>query len=99
MFYVKHHVRESAFHNYSSGCNESLLSVARVQLILCKDNANERQESLLSVARVQLILCKDNNFYFSKQNFATFIQNNMAYWQKSESRQINPPAFACIMSE
>ena len=31
-----------------------------MQLILCKDNANERKESLLSISRVQLILCKDN---------------------------------------
>jgi hypothetical protein len=30
-----------------------------VQLILCKDNANERNESLLSNCRVQLIFCKD----------------------------------------
>jgi hypothetical protein len=32
---------------------------AEMQLILCKDNANERNESLLSDCRVQLILCKD----------------------------------------
>jgi hypothetical protein len=31
-----------------------------VQLILCKDNANEWKESLLLISRVQLILCKDN---------------------------------------
>ena len=34
-----------------------------MQLILCKDNANERKESLLSISRVQLILCKDNASY------------------------------------
>ena len=37
-----------------------MLTNSRVQLILCKDNANERKESLLSVSRVQLILCKDS---------------------------------------
>ena len=31
-----------------------------MQLVLCKDNASERQVSLLTVARVQLVLCKDN---------------------------------------
>ena len=36
-----------------------MLSISRVQLILCKDYANERKESLLSISRVQLILCKD----------------------------------------
>ena len=30
-----------------------------MQLILCKDNANERNENLFSNCRVQLILCKD----------------------------------------
>ena len=29
-------------------------------IIICKDNANERNESLLSDCRVQLIFCKDN---------------------------------------
>ena len=38
----------------------SLLAIyAEVQLIFCKDNANERNESLLSNCRVQLIFCKD----------------------------------------
>ena len=37
-----------------------------MQLILCKDNANERNESLLSNCRVQLILCKDKK-KFGKQ--------------------------------
>ena len=41
---------------------KGLLSNCRVQLILCKDNANERNESSLSNCRVQLILCKDNAF-------------------------------------
>ncbi|OKZ27966.1 MAG: hypothetical protein BHV84_02355 [Prevotella sp. AG:487_50_53] len=31
-----------------------------MQLILCKDNANERKESLLFIFRVRLILCKNN---------------------------------------
>ena len=31
-----------------------------MQLILCKDNANERNENLFSNCRVQLILCKDS---------------------------------------
>ena len=39
---------------------ENLFSHCRVQLILCKDNANERNENLFSYCRVQLILCKDN---------------------------------------
>ena len=30
-----------------------------MQLIFCKDYANERKESLLSIFRVQLIFCKD----------------------------------------
>ena len=30
-----------------------------MQLIFCKDNANERNENLFSNCRVQLILCKD----------------------------------------
>ena len=34
-----------------------------LQLILCKDNANERQENLFSIDRVQLILCKDTSIY------------------------------------
>ena len=37
------------------------LDTAEPQLILCKDNANERRESLLFISRVQLILCKINN--------------------------------------
>ena len=37
------------FHNFDT---------AEPKLILCKDNANERNESLLSNSRVQLILCK-----------------------------------------
>ena len=31
-----------------------------MQLILCKDNANERNENLFSNCRVQLFFCKDN---------------------------------------
>ena len=31
-----------------------------MQLIFCKDYANERNESLLSNCRVQLIFCKDS---------------------------------------
>ena len=38
-----------------------MLFISRVQLILCKDNANESNESLLLHCRVQLILCKINN--------------------------------------
>ena len=41
---------------------KDFLSNCRVQLIFCKDNANECNESLLSNCRVQLILCKDNAF-------------------------------------
>ena len=36
------------------------LDTAEPQLILCKDNANERKESLLFISRVQLILYKEN---------------------------------------
>ena len=39
---------------------ENLFPYYRVQLILCKDNANERNENLFPYCRVQLILCKDN---------------------------------------
>ena len=34
------------------------LDIAEPKLILCKDNANERNESLLLHCRVQLIFCK-----------------------------------------
>jgi hypothetical protein len=34
------------------------LDIAEPKLILCKDNASERNESLLLHCRVQLILCK-----------------------------------------
>ena len=37
---------------------EILISICRVQLILCKNNASERKESKLSICRTQLILCK-----------------------------------------
>ena len=40
-----------------------------VQLIFCKDNANERNESLLSNCRVQLIFCKDNAFSQNSKGF------------------------------
>ena len=33
-----------------------------MQLILCKDNANERNENLFSNCRMQLILCKNTTF-------------------------------------
>ena len=48
------------------------LDTAEPKLILCKDNANERNESLLSHSRVQLILCKDTTFP-SKCNYHDFI--------------------------
>ena len=44
----------------ADGCKESLLLISRVQLIFCKDNANERKESLLLISRMHLIFCKDN---------------------------------------
>ena len=37
----------------------TILDTAEPKLILCKDNANERNESLLSHCRAQLILCKN----------------------------------------
>ena len=42
----------------SLSCNEPR-ERSRVQLILCKDNASERNASWLAHSRVQLILCKD----------------------------------------
>ena len=48
------------------------LDTAEPKLILCKDNANERNESLLSHCRVQLILCKDTTFPL-KCNYHDFI--------------------------
>ena len=51
-------------------------------LILCKDNANERNESLLSNCRVQLILCKDKTFISIKQEnlgFFAFKNINVYY--------------------
>ncbi|WP_456100351.1 hypothetical protein [Prevotella jejuni] len=39
-------------------CN--LLPFCRVQLIFCKNNANERKGSLLPFCQVQLIFCKNN---------------------------------------
>ena len=36
------------------------LDTAESNLILCKDDANERKASLLLISRVQLILYKDN---------------------------------------
>ncbi len=42
-----------------------------MQLILCKDNANERNESLLSYCRMQLILCKDK----------PIIRNQRIWWR------------------
>ena len=38
------------------------LDTAESNLILCKDDANERKESLLLISRVQLILYKDTKF-------------------------------------
>ena len=35
------------------------LDTVEPQLVLCKDNANERKVSLFTVSRVQLVLCKD----------------------------------------
>jgi hypothetical protein len=44
-----------------------------VQLIFCKDNANERNESLLSNCRVQLILCKDKKIIWKTNEMRTKI--------------------------
>ena len=46
---------------------------AEMQLILCKDNANERNESLLSNCRVQLILCKDKKNIWKTNEMRTKI--------------------------
>ena len=46
---------------------------AEMQLILCKDNANERNESLLSDCRVQLILCKDKKKIWKTNEMRTKI--------------------------
>ena len=46
---------------------------AEMQLILCKDNANERNENLLSNCRVQLILCKDKKIIWKTNEMRTKI--------------------------
>ena len=48
-----------------------------MQLILCKDNANERNENLFSNCRVQPIFCKDKYKNDNQQVFAnkSFIRN------------------------
>ena len=53
-----------------------MFSYSRVQLILCKDYANERKASLLAISRVQLILCKDtkNNVYKKKRKHGGYEQ-------------------------
>lgn len=38
------------------------VSIFRIQLVLCKDNAIERNVSLFTDCREQLILCKDRQF-------------------------------------
>ena len=42
----------------------------RVQLIFCKDSANERKENVFSICRVQFILCKDSANWLIKQIFS-----------------------------
>ena len=44
-----------------------LINTRRMQLILCKDNANERNENLFSDCRMQLILCKVRCFIGQKR--------------------------------
>ena len=54
------------------------ISYAKVQLILCKDNANRMHNEknvFISYAEVQLILCKDNA-YFSKRCILYGLCNN-----------------------
>ncbi len=66
----RHYYVEASFHllRLFLSCFEyrffkdGLLSIARMQPIVCKDSANERQESLLSIARMQPIVCKGSAF-------------------------------------
>jgi len=70
-------------------CN--LLPFCRVQLIFCKNNANERKRSLLLICRVQLIFCKDN-FFFSIKSLRNGISFLSAYIQA-----ITELIFACFL--
>ena len=67
-----------------------------MQLIFCKDNANERNENLFSNCRVQLILCKDKQKMkdFSLFNhFYILILNRQERYVKSSLQIIQPIAF------
>ena len=55
----------------------SRLDTAEPQLILYKDNANERQKSLLLFVRVQLILYKDKK---TRPISDGLRKNNVNYW-------------------
>ena len=69
----------------------SRLDTAEPQLILYKDNANERQKSLLLFVRVQLILYKDKKRAAQRQmNAEVFSEHGMnrissKYATKTES--------------
>ena len=63
-----------------------------MQLILCKDNANERNENLFSNCRVQLILCKSNKKWVNEQIsdeffniLSTFLLENLIFSTESLS--------------
>jgi hypothetical protein len=58
-----------------------------MQLIFCKDNANERKRSLLLICRVQLIFCKDN-FFFLIMSLSIAISFVQAYLQANKERII-----------
>ena len=52
-----------------------------MQLILCKDNASERNVSLLANCRVQLILCKDNDFIRICKRLRGFFHGKASFLQ------------------
>ena len=74
----------------------SRLDTAEPQLILYKDNANERQKSLLLFVRVQLILYKDKKRAAQRQmNDNVFSESGMnrtspKYATKRESTDTKP---------
>ena len=52
-----------------------------LNLIFCKDNANERNESLLLNSRVQLIFCKDNANWLQCKTFS-FVFMTFTYYME-----------------
>ena len=69
---------------------ESSLSISRAQLILCKDNASERNENLFSNCRAQLILCKDNASERNENLFSNCRAQLILCKDKELMRQMQP---------